>query len=285
MTGWFRKSVSLVLTWFLVTLPIQAPAQDKPIQSHCNALLSGLGRGSHGDDYYDDWVFHNAPKEAATVVSTVLPNTVATFIVSPTNEEEYHKIFKPDSPTSNQTENLTQTQASELRSVKASLKDTLGRDRPDDLSGNSVAARIRAAPASFVIVVGHNDKGDFRFPDGTSTTIDSMAQAARPDQRLIFISCRAAEYLTQPNSAGARRELTYPEAFRIAKSIENQIAAIPVGLSIDGVKQRLESTEASIGVQYQVTYFLMKAACALGAAIVVALFISLADPCLHKDKC
>ena len=283
MTAWLRKSLALALTWLLVSVPLQAPAQDKPIPSHCQVTMAGLT--GDGRDYYDNFLFTHPPQQAAGVASAPLPNTVSTFIVAPTDAKEYRNIFIATSGNGTQPADLTQAQASELTSVKASLKQTLGRNRPDDLSDKSVEARIKADPASFVIVVGHNEKGEFRFADGTQTTIDVMAQSARPDQRLIFISCEAAEHLTQPNAVGARRDLTYPEAFQIAKSIETYIAGIPAGLSLDAVKQRLESTEASIGVRYQVKYFLMKAACFGGTAIAVALLITLADPCLHKDKC
>lgn len=283
MTAWPRKSLALALAWLIVALPMQAPAQDKPIQSHCQVAMAGLT--GDGSDYYDNYLFTHLPKQAVGIASVPLPNAVSTFVVAPTDAKQYRNIFRPTGANAAHPQDLTQAQATELTSVQVSLKQTLGRDRPDDLSDKSVEARIKADPSSFLIVVGHNDKGQFRFADGTETTIDLMAQAARPDQRLIFISCEAARHLTQPNAVGVRRELTYPEAFQIAKSIETYIASIPAGLSLDAVKQRLESTETNIGVKYQVKYFLMQAACFGGTAIVVALLITLLDPCLHKDKC
>lgn len=283
MTAWSKKWLALALTWLIVAIPMQAPAQDKPIQSHCQVAMAGLS--GDGRDYYDNFVFTRQPKEAASIASAPLPNAVSIFVVAPTDANQYRNIFRQTGSNATHPGDLTQAQSSELTSVQVSLKQTLGRDHPDDLSGKSVESRIKADTSSFVIVVGHNDKGQFRFADGTETTIDSMAQAARPDQRLIFISCEAARHLTQPNAVGARRELTYPEAFQIAKNIETYIAGIPAGLSLDAVKQRLESTETNIGVKYQVKYFLMKAACFGGTVIVVALLITLLDPCLHKDKC
>jgi hypothetical protein len=283
MTAWLRKSLAGGLSWLLVALPLQAPAQNKPIPSHCQVAMADI-TGDNGD-YYDNFLYTHPPQDAASIVSAHLRNSVTTFVVAPTNAEQYRNIFKPSGSKAAHPGDLTQAQASELKTVQSSLKEVLGRDRPDDLSDNSVAARISADTAAFVLVVGHNDKGRLQFADGSETTIDLVAKAARPDQRVIFISCEAARHLTQPNAAGTRRELTYPEAFQIAKNIQTYIQDLPSGLSLDSVKQRLESSEANIGFEYQVKYFVMKAACAGGAAIVVALFISLLDPCLHKDKC
>ena len=283
MTPWLRKSLAFALSWVMVALPLQVPAQDKPIPSHCQVALAGIT--GDGRDYYDNFVFTHAPQPAAAIASAALPNSVSTLVAAPTTASEYRNIFLPASRPGSHPADLTQAQMSELTSFQTSLKQTLGRDTPDSLADTSIEARIKADPSAFVIVVGHNDKGQFRFANGTETTIDSMAQAARPGQRLIFISCEAAKHLTQSNAVGVRRELTYPEAFQIAKNIETFIAAIPAGLSLDAVKQRLESTESSMGLKYQVKYFLMKAACTGGTLIVVALLITLLDPCLHKDKC
>jgi hypothetical protein len=283
MTSWLSKTLALALSWVMVALPLHVPAQDKPIPSHCQVAMAGLT--GDGRDYYDNFVFTHVPQPAAVIASASLPNSVSTLVAAPTTAAEYRNIFLPTSRSGSPPAQLTQAQVSELSSFQASLKQTLGRDHPDNLSKTSIEAQIKADRSAFVVVVGHNDKGRFRFADGTQTTIDSMAEAARPDQRLIFISCEAAKHLTQPNAVGVHRELTYPEAFQIAKNIETYIAGIPAGLSVNAVKQRLESAESSIGVKYQVKYFLMQAACTAGTLIVVALIISLLDPCLHKDKC
>jgi hypothetical protein len=283
MIAWLKKLLALALTWLIVVLPVQTPAQNKPLQSHCQVAMAGLT--GDGRDYYDNYLFTHLTEQVASIASASLPNAVSVFVVAPTDATQYRNIFRPTDTNTTHPADLTQAQASELTSVQASLKQTLGRDRPDDLSDKSVEARIKGDPSSFVIVIGHNDKGQFRFADGSETTIDLMAQAARPNQRLIFISCEAAGHLTQPNAAGAHRDLTYPEAFQIAQIMKTYIAGIPAGLSLDAVKQRLESAEATIGVKYQVKYFVMKAACFVGSAIVVALLITLLDPCLHKDKC
>jgi len=283
MIAWPRKSLALALTWLIVALPTQAQAQEKSIQSHCQVAMASLT--SDGRDYYDNYLFSHPPEQVISIARAPLPNAVSTFIVAPTDAKQYNDIFRPAGANAAHPGDLTPAQASELTSVQVSLKQTLGRDSPDDLSGKTIEAKIKTDPSSFVIVIGHNDKGMFRFVDGTETTFDLMAQAARPDQRLIFISCGAARHLTQPNAVGVRRDLTYPEAFQIARSIETYIAGIPAGLSLDAVKRQLETTETNIGTKYQVKYFLMQAACIGGTAIVVALFISLSDPCLHKDKC
>jgi hypothetical protein len=283
MTVWLRKSLAVTLGWLLFAMSLPVPAQDKGIPSHCQVAMAGIT--GDGSDYYDNFLFTHPPKDAEVIASAALPNAVSTFVVAPTDAKEYQNIFRPTAGTTKHPADLTQAQVSELTSVQASLKQTLGRDGPDDLTDKSIEARIKADPAAFVIIVGHNDRGQFRFADGSETTIDLMAKAARPDQRVIFISCEAARHLTQPNAVGARRELTYPEAFQIAKSIETYIAGVPAGLSLDAVKLRLGNTEATVGAKYQVKYFLMKAACAGGTLIVVALLITLFDPCLHKDKC
>jgi hypothetical protein len=283
MAPWLRKSMASALTWLLIALPLHAPAQDKPVQSHCQVAMAGIT--GDGRDYFDNFLYTHPLQQAASIASAHLPNAVSTFVVAPTNVEQYRNIFQSSGGNSAPPGDLTQAQASELKSVQSSLKQVLGRDRPDDLTNNSFAARIKADRAAFVLVVGHNDKGRFRFADGSETAIDLIAQAARPDQRVIFISCEASSHLTQPNAAGTRRELTYPEAFQIAKSIQTYIESMPAGLSLDAVKQRLESAETNAEFKYQVKYFVMKAACAGGTAILVALFISLLDPCLHKDKC
>lgn len=283
MIAWPRKILSLALACLIVVSPMEALGQDKPVRSHCQVALAGLS--GDGSDYYDNYLFTHLPKQAESVARARLQNTVSTFVVAPINADQYRNIFHYTGRSAKHAGDLTQAQASELVALQVSLKQTLGRDHPDDLSADSVEARIKADPSSFVMVVGHNDKGQFPFANGPGTTIDLMAQAARPDQRLIFISCGAAKHLTQPNAIGTRRDLTYPEAFQIAKNIETYITSLPAGLSLDDVKHRLQSAETKIGVNYRVKYFVMKAACAGGTAIVVALLITVLDPCLHKDKC
>jgi len=281
--AWLRQSIALGLVWLLVAVPVQAPAQEKQVRSHCQVAMESLF--GDGSDYFDDFVFPHVPQESASVADTHLPNAVSTFVVAPMSSEQYRNIFRSSGEGDSQNTELTQSQVSELNTVQASLKKILGRISSDDLNDKSFAARIKADPAAFVLLVGHNDKGRFRFADGSDTTIDLIAQAARPDQRVIFISCQASEHLSGPNAAGTSRELTYPEAFEIAKSIQTYIKGVPDGLSLQAVKRQLEDTEANIGFKYKVKYFLMKAACAGGTVIVVALLISLADPCLHKEKC
>jgi hypothetical protein len=144
---------------------------------------------------------------------------------------------------------------------------------------------LQAKVASFVIIIGHNDHGDLHLLDGSTLLLDDVVRGGRSDQRVILISCDSSSFVSGTGTAGTiNRKISYGEAFKIARQISAFITAASGPISLAEIQGELDRQVNSTVLTHKVVFFIMKAACVGGTAVVVALLIRELDPCTHSDR-
>jgi hypothetical protein len=270
--------LSLVL---LLAIPRRAVPQDegRSITTPCNAHLAALSEtGPHAYEKHFEWA--KTPSAAKEFAEKALPNTVDLIAVAPVTAEDYQTIFR----TSQKPVQVTEAQRKEIESVQNALKADFGRDEGDRAFNKADYKKVvQAKTASYVIVIGHNENGMLRLLDGNLLYLDEIVASARPEQRIILISCDSAGHVSNAQIAGTvGREVTYGEAFTIASGIMKFIRGAGRSVALSDVQAEL--AEQGVSNAQKVAFFVMKAVCAGGALIVVALIIRQLDPCNDKDS-
>ena len=137
-----------------------ATVENREITTHCNAAMASLvSTNPHEYVSYFEWL--NTPKAASQLANEKLPNTVTTIAVAPVTANEYKKIFAGTKEQG--TQGITEAQRKEIRDVKTTLNKSLGRDSGDrDFVASDYKRILENQTASFIIVIGHNDRGTLR---------------------------------------------------------------------------------------------------------------------------
>jgi len=90
-------------------------------------------------------------------------------------------------------------------------------------TGAQLANQIKRSDRSYIIVIGHNHNGRLIFPDGSSASLQDLAQSCdEPAKVCVFLSCNSADTV-KGSSLGIGVELTYRDASAIAKRIKVRI--------------------------------------------------------------
>lgn len=145
------------------------------------------------------------------------PNTII-LLSMPANESEFQNIFQR-SPEQGELNNITTL----LNQYKGS-KNVYVLDGPDDLEKIMKKIMSKAdnkkydeyIPRIGFSVVGHNDKGNFYFPNGASMKLEDVEKKLY-GVPAMFLSCNAKKY----GVTGVDYKLTYPEALSIASDLDN----------------------------------------------------------------
>jgi hypothetical protein len=275
-----RKLTAVLLAFVILLAPtftLAGQTDDREVTIPCNARLASLSdESAFAYEKYFEW--EQAPKVAAADANAKLPNTVALIAVAPVTAKDYKTIFfggkADDSP------GVTEAQQKEIEAVQATLKAKFGKDEGDrDFSRKNYEKMLQAQSASFLIVVGHNERGSMHLLDGSTVFLDRIAGAARPDQRVIMISCDSANYVSSPAAATINGKITYDRAFAIASHITDFIKTAKGPVSLTEIKAELAESPIGVGASLAISLFIMKALCTGGALIVVGLLIRQLDPC------
>jgi hypothetical protein len=277
------SAILLSVALFLGPIPRMAGQDDDgQITTPCNAHLASItSTEPNAYEKYFEW--NKVPRAASQLANEKLPNTVETIAVAPITPDEYKTIFVRSKDKAAQ--NLTEAQSREVAGVQATLKSTLGKEHGDrDFDKDNYKKVLQAKAASFVIVIGHNEHGSLRLLDGNILFLDDVVRGARPDQRVILISCDSAKQVSAKDQAATiNREVTYDEAFGIAGRISAFIKGAAGPVSLAEVQSQLAKDE-EVSHMKKLAFFVMKAVCAAGTAIVIALIIRKLDPCKDKDS-
>lgn len=133
----------------------------------------------------------------ATVVSSI-----------PSTPEEYNNVFGFE-PTESEILNIKRLEK------EFAVKNVKFRSRADFnlfLQGNS----------PLLIMVGHNEKGEFKFTSGESLAIADMSNAIEQHEKLgVFLTCNGACYTDSP---APRLKTTLAEALVLAAQIQHRFA-------------------------------------------------------------
>ena len=289
----FTKSLTITLLFAFCNLQASSlqenpGSESRRIETHCNEMMSYLGKDPK---YVKRFYFAEIPPPASKVAETPLRSTVHTFVVAPTTTAEYSTIFARESGTSSNKKPIpiTAAQSDEVATIQVQLKTILKREGVDSqLNEKSVGSAIKDSQASYIILIGHNEEGWFRFLDGSRILLDEIVSSARSDQRVILLSCGSSQRMSKQSAemaAGVSADLTYAQAFELAARIQKVIESSKGEISLGAVKTQLQKATSDIQFKHEIGYFIMKAACFGGTLILVALVISALDPCHHDKNC
>lgn len=145
------------------------------------------------------------------------PNTII-LLSMPANENEFKNIFQR-SPDQGELNNIVTL----LNQYKGS-KNVYVVTEPNDLEKIMKTIMSKAdnkkydeyVPRIGFSVVGHNDNGNFYFPNGASMKLEDVEKKLY-GVPAMFLSCNAKKY----GVTGVDYKLTYPEALTIATDIDN----------------------------------------------------------------
>ncbi len=276
------SAILLSTALFLGPVTGMAGQDDDGITTPCNAHMGSIGdTDPHAYEKYFEK--EKVPQAALPLANEKLPNTVETIAIAPVTPEEYKILFVHDKDKAAQ--NLTEAQSNEVTGVQSALKDQFGRDHGDrDFDKDNYNKVLQAKAASFLIVIGHNEHGRLRLLDGNSVFLDDIVASAKPDQRVILISCDSAKQVSKKEQAATiNREVTYDQAFGIAARVTAFIKGSPGPVSLAEVQSRLAKDEI-VSKLMTLAFFVMKVACAGGAGIGIGLIIRTLDPCKDKNS-
>lgn len=146
-------------------------------------------------------------------VDNYVPDELADlYVVAAEDEASFAHIFKR-LPT-----------YSELKAAESNVKTVTsakGAVRVPGTEGgvDRFTAYLDMSPSKNIIVVGHNQGGNFHFANGESLPLSKMARMINERQkRGIFLSCRAKRHLPEGHPA-TTADLTHDEALRIADDL------------------------------------------------------------------
>ncbi len=251
------------------SLVAQEPSQ---IRSQCDLHLSYLG------DKYD--VAHvigftTPPANALEEANRGFPSSVSTVVVAPTNVDEYNRMF-PRSATTGSVE--------EIKDVADRLKQ-MSLTAASDWNGDNFEARVGESKASYIILVGHNDGGDFIFNNGSHLLLaDMVVKASDQKKRLIVLSCRAKNYVPK-GSPATSREISYPEALFIADKLSKFIEGRSGATSLSEINSQLTPIEEHASQHFMWKYIIVAGCKAAASGVAIALLIYfLSDDDKKKKK-
>lgn len=145
------------------------------------------------------------------------PNTIM-LLSMPANAEEFNNIFKR-SPSQGELDNII-TLLNEYKSLKNVYvmkgQDDLDKIMKIILSKGDKKLYDEYFPRIGFSVIGHNDKGNFYFPNGTAMKLEDVEKKFQGIPGM-FLSCNAKEY----GVTGVDYKLTYSEALNIATDLDN----------------------------------------------------------------
>lgn len=134
---------------------------------------------------------------------------IKVFVSIPENKVDFHKVFGRSAT------------KSDLVNLKKDLNATTKLSEAEYIRSRSIFLQsLKEEKSSIIVVVGHNEAGSLRFPDGSSADLSEIANVGvNDDKRYIFISCKAQKY-TPTSHFGTASDLTYAEAISIAMDLQ-----------------------------------------------------------------
>jgi len=277
------KRIAILLLTACFACATALAADEQLISTPCRAHLGSLSATEpHAYEHYFE--FDHVPAAASEMANAKLPNTVATIAVAPVTEADYRSVFGDGR--SKESQGISPAQAQEIKTIRAALKSNYGRDEGDrDFKETNYKTVLEATAASFVIVIGHNDHGDLHLLNGSTLLLDDVVRGVRSDQRVILISCDSSSFVSGKGTAATiNRKISYGEAFKIARQISAFITTASGPISVAEIQGELDRQVNATVLTHKVVFFIMKAACVGGMAVVVALLIRELDPCTDSDR-
>jgi hypothetical protein len=154
-----------------------------------------------------------------------------------------------------------------VEKARTSLKALAPEFTANRMTAEGFREFVRDADEQFLIIIGHNDAGKFRFADGEAMPLADMAGlCVDRGKRCIFLSCEAMKALPE-SAVGAAKPLTYEKAFFVATRLKRfgEQRRDKQSVSLDDIVKEMQSAQ----LKFQTLNFLSTGAklAATGIAI------------------
>jgi prepilin-type processing-associated H-X9-DG protein len=144
---------------------------------------------------------------------------------------------------------------------------------PTVKSNGGFASYLEKEGAANVIVVGHNDKGNFVFLDGSRTHLWSLTEECEKARKnCIFVSCRSSSVLER-GVVGVKRDLTLEEGIYIADRLQAWLKEQKGSVTVEQMAAQMSSIETKAYLKYHVSFIVMKS-CLPGAGVVLYIYVA-----------
>lgn len=259
-----RRTRAIVFLGLLLICNVPVVAQSSTT-NECVALLERITQDPSdltSDGRYRPRLWDKPPPDARIFATERVAATGLTIMALPTDALTFAKIY--DRPPS----------ASELRELSAHRGDAI----PDAVPSTAatLATTLANSNAKFVTFIGHNDRGQFRFPDGSSLRLyDIIRICIQHGKRAVFLSCEADQYVSG-RAVGAVGELSFGEAAQLCNRLKAFLKD-KATTSLDDVHVFMRSEEARVGFSYNVKYMLTRATATAAVSSIVALLVYVID--------
>jgi hypothetical protein len=145
--------------------------------------------------------------------------------------------------------------------------------RPNPWNRDNFEARLKQSKASYIILVGHNDGGNFIFNHGSNLLLaDMIVTASDQKKRLIVLSCRAKNYVPKGTPATSG-EISYPEALVIADKLSKFIEGRDGATSLSEINSQLTPIEGQATQHFRWKYIIVAGCKAAVSGVAIALLV------------
>lgn len=94
-------------------------------------------------------------------------------------------------------------------------------------SSEDLIRHIQTTDNNFITIVGHNEDGYLRMPDGSSVKIEELSNYCMDSRRkCIFLSCNSAEYVppSSASASGINTDISYYDAALVLEALTKKIS-------------------------------------------------------------
>lgn len=209
------------------------------------------------------------PAEAEWVVGPVEP-TARLFLHVPTKAMEFEATMgrKP-----------TASDQAELRRAARQVDNLAGFIVDRSAPEGELRSNFEKYGENIFIFVGHNDKGRFRFLNGTSRPMREVVGGCMAAQKAcVFLACHSSTYTQDGPAIGVSDRLNFVEALHVAAALGKQLSAKGgKRASMADVRDWLSGVTLTAARRTRVMNVALRASEVGGAAFLVALLVEALD--------
>ena len=170
-------------------------------------------------------------------------NALKRIIVSPQTEEQFVNVFK-HAPTQQQLNVLGKVAGKiETQQTYYMLLNTIGTKTVRE----QLIDQLATSSENLVSIVGHNEEGVLYFPDKSSATFSELIEAGR-DKIIVFISCKAAEYINA-NAAGPLQEISLDAGVDIEREFHRLAQQATSALTLGDTQRILADAQDNVATK------------------------------------
>lgn len=176
-----RITVVFVVIVFLSTQGLAQEVATTNVLTKCDHIFSTIYPIK--EDLLAGIRFTTVPPDAASQSEKLVPGTIMVMNHLPHTDKEYVAIFGKKV--------ITPAMRSEINSVKRSGHNSTPLEKDTRKSfADMIGIHLKQPKENIIVLIGHNERGDFIFRDGSREGISSIVEACAIAAKIcVFLSC------------------------------------------------------------------------------------------------